>query len=191
MSKESESPDLIDEGAIPVEELAEELPEEQEAGTETARSGHSVSDMARALADQNDRYLRLAAEFDNYRRRTNKEKQEMGLRAQATLASTLLESLDDFARISALKPDVPGSNAFVAGVELVARKLNKALMNAGLEVVDPLDAKFDPQIHEAIAIQPATNAGEDDTVASVAKPGYLFKGQLLRPAQVVVKKWNG
>jgi molecular chaperone GrpE len=107
------------------------------------------------------------------------------------LAASLLGSLDDFARVTAMKPEGSDASAFVEGVDLVARKLTKALTSAGLEILDPVDVKFDPQLHEAVAVQPATDPDDDDTVASVYQPGYLFKGQLLRPAQVVVRKWNG
>ena len=76
-------------------------------------------------------------------------------------------------------------------MELAARKLTKSLTNAGLEIVHPTNETFNPELHEAVATQPAKSPEEDDVVATVFQPGYLFKGQLLRPAQVVVKKWNG
>ncbi len=190
MPKDKESHDVIDEGPMP-EDLAAELAEEQEESQATATGTSSVAELARALADQNERYMRLAAEFDNFRRRTNKEKQEMGARAQANLAAALLDSLDDLARVTALKTDGADAGAFVEGVELVARKLTKSLTNAGLEIVHPVNEPFNPQLHEAVATQPAISPEQDDVVATVFQPGYLFKGQLLRPAQVVVKKWNG
>jgi molecular chaperone GrpE len=181
---------LIDEGPLPEEDIAAELAEEQ-ATEEAATAGRASADQLRqALADQNERYLRLAAEFDNFRRRTNKERLELTARAQAALAASLLGSLDDFARVTALKPEGSEAASVVEGVDLVARKLTKALTSAGLEPVNPVDETFDPQLHEAVATQPAANPDEDDKIASVYQPGYLFKGQLLRPAQVVVKKWK-
>ena len=181
---------MIDEGPAPGEDIAAELEAEEEELAEAAAGATSVAQLAQALADQNERYLRLAAEFDNFRRRTNKEKQEMGARAQASLAATLLDSLDDFSRVAALKPEGSDAAALIAGVELVARKLNKSLASAGLEMLTPVGERFNPVLHEAVATEPANSPGQDDVVAAVFQPGYLFKGQLLRPAQVVVKKWH-
>ena len=79
----------------------------------------------------------------------------------------------------------------VEGVALVGRNLAKVLTAAGLEVVDPLDQPFDPNHHEAISTAPATSPEQDDTVSQVYQRGYIFGGQLLRPARVVVRQWNG
>jgi molecular chaperone GrpE len=65
------------------------------------------------------------------------------------------------------------------------------LAAAGLEVIDPVDQAFDPALHEAIATEPALSPEDDHVVAQVYQPGYVFAGQLLRPARVVVKQWNG
>ena len=67
----------------------------------------------------------------------------------------------------------------------------KALTAAGLEMVDPVNQSFDPKIHEAVATEPALSPEDDHVVARVYQVGYLFNGQLLRPARVVVKQWNG
>ncbi len=187
MSKDSQPQDTFEQGP----ESEESLAGDEDRETETATDVDSVAALNRALAEQNERYLRLAAEFDNFRRRTNKEKLESGTRAQAMLASTLLDSLDDLARVTALKPESPDASAFVEGVDLVARKLIKSLTNAGLEIINPVDEPFNPESQEAVATEPAKSAKLDDTVAAVFQPGYLFKGQLLRPAQVVVRKWTG
>jgi molecular chaperone GrpE len=74
---------------------------------------------------------------------------------------------------------------------MVERKLRKVLANAGVEVIDPVDAQFDPAVHEAVMTEPAASKEEDHLVARVFQVGYLFNGQLLRPARVVVKQWNG
>ena len=145
----------------------------------------------RALAALNDKYMRLAAEFDNFRRRINRERAEWGERAQATLASSLLESLDDLARVVSSENEQADAASIVQGANLVARKMFKALNGAGLEVLDPVNEAFDPKMHEAVSTEPATNADQDDTVSIVFQPGYMFKGQLLRPARVVVRKWHG
>ena len=140
---------------------------------------------------ERDRYLRLAAEYDNYRKRSARERQDAGTRAQADLVRQLVEALDDVARFAHVDPATTDATTVVQGVDMVEKKLLKALGNAGLEVINPVGETFDPALHEAVATEP-TSAKEDDHVVSrVYQPGYLFKSQLLRPARVVVKQWNG
>jgi molecular chaperone GrpE len=143
------------------------------------------------LAMERDKYLRLAAEYDNYRKRSAKERSDAGTRAQADLVRQLVEALDDVARFAHIDPATTDATTVVQGVDMVEKKLLKALGAAGLEVVNPLGETFDPALHEAVATEP-TSAREDDHVVSrVYQPGYVFKSQLLRPARVVVKQWNG
>jgi molecular chaperone GrpE len=140
---------------------------------------------------ERDRYLRLAAEYDNYRKRSAKERQDAGSRAQADLVRQMVEALDDVARFAHIDPATTDAVTIVQGVDMVEKKLLKALGNAGLEVINPVGETFDPALHEAVATEP-TSAREDDHVVSrVYQPGYVFKSQLLRPARVVVKQWNG
>jgi molecular chaperone GrpE len=142
-------------------------------------------------AGERERYLRLAAEYDNYRKRSAKERQDAGMRAQADLVRQLVEALDDVARFAHIDPTTTDASTIVQGVDMVEKKLLKALGAAGLEIINPVGETFDPALHEAVATEP-TSAREDDHVVSrVYQPGYLFKSQLLRPARVVVKQWNG
>ena len=157
---------------------------------EAARAGAAESG-APADAGEQERYLRLAAEYDNYRKRSAKERQDAGARAQADLVRQLIEALDDVARFAHVDPATTDAATVVQGVDMVEKKLLKALGAAGLEIINPVGETFDPALHEAVATEP-TSAREDDHVVSrVYQPGYLFKSQLLRPARVVVKQWNG
>ena len=150
-------------------------------------TGPSESD----LAGERERYLRLAAEFENHRKRSAKERQDAGARAQADLVRELVEALDDVARFAHIDPTTTDASTVVQGVDMVEKKLLKALGAAGLQIINPVGETFDPALHEAVATEP-TSAREDDHVVSrVYQPGYLFKSQLLRPAHVVVKQWNG
>ena len=143
------------------------------------------------VASERDRYLRLAAEYDNYRKRSAKERSDAGTRAQADLVRQLIEALDDVARFAHVDPATTDAATVVQGVDMVEKKLLKSLGAAGLEIINPVGETFDPALHEAVATEP-TSAREDDHVVSrVYQPGYLFKSQLLRPARVVVKQWNG
>lgn len=157
---------------------------EEDAAAEVAR-------LEAAVSAERDKHLRLAAEFDNYRKRMLKERQEAGARGQADLVQGLVEVLDDIMRFAHLDPATVDSGTVVQGVAMVERKIMKSLSGHGLEIVDPAGRPFDPAFHEAVGTEPATSSEEDHLVARVYQPGYVFRGQLLRPARVVVKQWLG
>lgn len=149
------------------------------------------AELSQQLTEQLDKYLRLAAEYDNFRKRTARERAEAGSRAQAELVSRLTDALDDLSRFAHIDPESTDSQTLHKGIELVEQKMLKVLGAAGLEVINPLDQTFDPTQHEAIATEPALSPEDDHTVGKVFQRGYRFNGQLLRPARVVVKQWNG
>jgi molecular chaperone GrpE len=154
-----------------------------DAGTETAEE--------RELAGQRDKYLRLAAEYDNFRKRTAKERQEAQVRGQAEMLRGLIDAFDDLGRFAHVDPATTDCKTLVEGVSMVEKKLQKTLNGLGLEVLNPVGQPFDPALHEAVMTEPASSPEEDHMVARVFQQGYLFNGQLLRPARVVVKQWNG
>ena len=160
--------------------------EEEESEGDVRVGGQSE----RAVAELRDKYLRLAAEFDNYRKRTTRERAESGARAQGELLKHIVESLDDLGRVIAVDPASTDARSVVQGVDLVAKKLLKALTAAGLELIDPVNQTFDPSVHEAVATEPALSPEDDHVVSQVFQPGYRFGGQLLRPARVVVRQWS-
>ena len=147
-----------------------------------------VGDLEREITLERDKYLRLAAEFDNFRKRMTKERIEAEGRGQADLVRHLLDPLDDIARFAHVDPAATDSGTLVEGVAMVERKLEKSLRAAGLEVVNPVDEKFDPSLHEAVATEPTDDPELDHTVSRVYQVGYAFKGQMLRPARVVVRQ---
>ena len=144
-----------------------------------------------AVDEHREKYLRLAAEYDNYRKRSMKERDEAQARGQQELVRQLLDELDDLARFAHVDPAVTDSTTIVEGVQMVERKVLKTLAGAGLEIVNPVDEQFDPARHEAVSTEPAVAEEDDHTIARVYQPGYVFNGQLLRPARVVVRQWNG
>lgn len=139
----------------------------------------------------NDRHLRLAAEYSNYRRRAEGEMTEAWGRAQAELLRRFLDVLDDLQRVSALDPtdEAVSVQAVVDGVDLVERKFQRVLDEAKVEVVDPeAGAPFDPATMEAVLRVPADSTQQDDTVDQVFQRGYRFRSHLVRPARVSVRK---
>lgn len=175
-----------------VEEVEDLAPATDSAGDDEsgAADGDRIGELQRELTIERDKYLRLAAEFDNFRKRMMKERIEAEARGQAELVRHLLDPLDDIARFAHVDPSTTDSSTLVEGVALVERKLEKALRAAGLEVLSPKGEKFDPSLHEAVATEPTSSKEEDHTVSQVYQVGYTFKGQLLRPARVVVKQFQ-
>lgn len=137
-----------------------------------------------------DRHLRLAAEFDNYRKRVERERGELGNRAQAELVRAMLDSLDDLQRVAGYEAENASVDAVLEGVQLVEKKFMRALEAAGLERVEAEGEFFDPETMEAMAAVSAEHPEEDDVVALVFQPGYRFRGVLVRPARVQVKKYE-
>ena len=158
-------------------------------GAETASA--PPSEAGPDAATLRERLMRLAAEFDNYRKRVERERSESFVRAQAQLAERLLEPLGDLQRIADFDPSTTPATALHEGAEMVEKKFLRALEAAGLEEIEADGKPFDPTQHEALTTVPAESEAEDDTVAQVYQKGYRFKGVLLRPARVVVKKFNG
>jgi molecular chaperone GrpE len=149
----------------------------------------SLDDLRRERDAAQDRLLRTAAEFDNYRKRMMRERLEAEGRGKAELIKEILEPMDDIARFAHVDPAVTDSTTLVEGVEMVERKLEKTMRTAGLEVVNPIDEPFDPARHEAVGTELAETPDLDGTVGRVYQVGYTFRGQLLRPARVVVRQY--
>lgn len=185
-------PDASGNTAAPIAAVQEQLPA---TGSDNVAAEPVVEDLAQRLedelAEQRDKYLRLAAEYDNFRRRMIRERSEAATRGQAELVRQMTDALDDLARFAHLDPAATDAVTVVEGVDMVERKLHKALGAAGLEILNPINEQFDPALHEAIATEPAESAELDHTVSRVSQPGYVFNGQLLRPARVIVRQWTG
>jgi molecular chaperone GrpE len=160
-------------------------------GPETAAdAGDGTALKPSELDEMRDKYLRLAAEYDNFRKRSTREREESRHRAQGDLVLGLLEALDDLARVAHLDPTSTEAKTVIDGVELVERKLLKSLSGHGLEVLTPVDHPFDPALHEAVQSEAALSPEDDHLVGRVFQPGYVFNGRLLRPARVTVKQWR-
>lgn len=156
--------------------------------SESTRDPYDELETARAEAEAaKDQHLRLAADFDNYRRRVSQQLAECSARAKAELVARLLEAVDDLQRVSELDADTATVESLVEGVDLVERKVMRALEEAGVEVVDPVGEPFDPSTMEAMMRVPVEGDGENDVVHHVLQKGYLFKGILVRPARVAVQ----
>jgi molecular chaperone GrpE len=133
-------------------------------------------------ADLGDRLLRARAEFDNYRRRADRDKSDYFQFACADIVKSLLPILDDFER--ALKVETADRN-YAKGVELIYQRLAETLKKMGLEPIETAGRQFDPNLHQAVE-RVQTEEAQDQAILDEFQRGYNFKGKLLRPAMVRV-----
>jgi molecular chaperone GrpE len=151
----------------------------------------TVADELAAVTKERDDYLdhlrRLKAEWDNYRKRVQRDNEELRLRAAETVVESLLPVMDNLSR--ALEAgDKHEEGQLLAGLTLVADQLRGTLAGHGLEEIDvEPGTSFDPEYHEAIVAQPSDEYDEG-TVTQVLERGYLLHGKLLRPAKVIVAR---
>jgi molecular chaperone GrpE len=134
-------------------------------------------------ADLTDRLLRRQAEFDNFRRRAERERADVLEYANTETVRSILPILDDFER--ALKVECTGNKEYVRGMELIHQRLSDTLKKLGVEPISAKGLKFDPHIHHAVEMS-ETDAVEDHTILEEYQRGYNFRGKLLRPAMVKV-----
>ncbi len=147
----------------------------------------TVEELKQQLEDLKDKYLRLFAEFENYKRRTLKEKAEWIRTAGEDTMSALLPILDDFdrARKFALEND---PQSWSEGLELLYQKLYTTLRNKGLEPMETTGETFDPDLHEAVTEIPATEEEMKGKVVDTIEKGYRLNDKIIRHAKVVVGK---
>lgn len=139
------------------------------------------------LEEVNNRYLRLQADFNNYRKRVEKEKESTYLYASQELICKLLPVIDNFDRALEIKIDETKLENFYQGVELVYKQFVDILKDSGLEEIDALNQKFDPNYHHAVA-QEESDQHAEDTVMEVFLKGYMLKDRVVRPSMVKVAK---
>lgn len=144
-----------------------------------------LSEAEQAIARKEDRLLRLAAEFENYRKRTSREWELHKQQANADLMTSLLGVLDDFDR--AFEAAEGADDHFREGISLIRASLLEALSRSGLEPIEAHGREFDPQYHEAMG-EMESETVEKGHVAEVVQKGYMLKDQVLRPSRVIVSR---
>jgi molecular chaperone GrpE len=132
-----------------------------------------------------DKYLRLFAEFENYRTRSAKEQLELINTANGKLLEKLSEVKDDFDRAFAEENKTGDLAVFEKGIKMIQERFNKILSDFGLETLDPSGEAFDPNMHEALMKQPSENV-EEGKIIQVYQKGYKIKNKLLKTAKVIV-----
>jgi molecular chaperone GrpE len=151
-----------------------------------AGSGDALEAVTRERDDYYDRLLRKTAEFDNYRKRIERERREQADQAVTGLLEELLSVVDDFERARQVEPGEGGA-AYRKGVELIYDKLLDMLRRRGVKPIEALGADFDPTLHEAVIHEESPGARDGEVIGELRR-GYTIGGQLLRPAMVKVAK---
>jgi molecular chaperone GrpE len=164
-------------------------PADDDAATPASRAGAptpstGIEDLRRERDELRDTLLRRRAEFENFRRRTERERQSWNTDAEAALVKELVPTLDNLEQ--ALRTDA-GETALRDGLQLIQRELLGTLARLGLNVHDPVGRPFDPLTDQALLHEEVPDAA-DGTVIETLRKGYLFKERLLRPAMVKVAK---
>jgi molecular chaperone GrpE len=157
-----------------------------ESTTATSTVQPDIAELQKQRDDYYDRLLRKTAEFDNYRKRTERERIQLSEAAAADLIEELLPLVDDLER--ALKVEAGAdSDAIRRGVELIHKQLLETLRKRGVKAIDSLGADFDPHFHQAVAHEPAEGHREGE-VTEEFRRGYMLGDRLVRPAMVKVAK---
>ena len=153
----------------------------------SAKATEDALAAARAeAADNLDRFLRVSADLENFRRRTVREKDELRQFAASRVLEDLLPALDNLALgLAATKAPNADLKTLAGGVEMVLQQLKSALASHGLKEINPAGQTFDPHQHEAISHQPSASA-KAEQVLTVVRTGYSLNGRLLRPASVII-----
>lgn len=169
------------------DEQIESPDRESEAPSDEQPQTVDAAQLKQERDDYYDRLLRKTAEFDNYRKRTDRERQQLAEAAAADLLEELLPLVDDMERALKADPGSEATNAIRKGVELIHKQLLETLRKRGVKPIEALGADFDPHFHMAVAHDPAEGRREGEVIEEFRR-GYLLGDRLLRPAMVKVAK---
>ncbi len=164
----------------------EEKEEQTEAKEEKAPEKSEAEVQAEKLAEINDKYVRLSAEFDNYRRRTLKEKMELTKTAGESLIIGLLPVIDDFDRALSHIDEAKDIDALKEGIKLIYNKFNEYLTQKGVKEINAKEEVFDTDVHEAITKIPAPTEDMKGKVIDCVEKGYTLNDKVIRFSKVVV-----
>lgn len=168
------------------EEFQEENTQEEVILTEEQKLANELEEANKVIEDQKDKYLRLSAEFDNYRKRTMKEKVELILNGSEKTISSVLPVVDDFERALKNMATATDVAAVREGVELIYNKFMSVLAQNGVKVIETKEQPLDTDYHEAIAVIPAPDEALKGKILDCVQTGYTLNDKVIRHAKVVV-----
>jgi len=138
------------------------------------------------LAEMQDKYLRLSAEFDNYRKRTLKEKMDISKYAGEEILQNILPFMDDFERALKHIESTPENTSIKEGIDLIYNKLSEFLKQQGLKEIESLNSSFNVDLHDAVATVPVTEEDKKGKIIEVVSKGYYLKDKVIRHSKVVI-----
>jgi molecular chaperone GrpE len=159
---------------------------ENESSTGSNNYNEEKAALEAKIAELNDKYLRLYSEFDNFRKRTIREKQELSKTAGEDAFKSILPVIDDFERALKSGLDTTDVKSIQEGVQLIYNKLKNTLQHKGLEQMESIGKDFDPEVHEAITNVPAPAEDMKGKVIDEVEKGYTLNGKIIRFAKVIV-----
>ena len=168
------------------EEIQEEDVQDSAAPTEEEKLAQELEEANKVIEEQKDKYLRLSAEFDNYRKRTMKEKAELILNGAEKTISSILPIVDDFERALKNMETATDVAAVKEGVELIYNKFMSVLGQDGVKVIETKEKPLDTDFHEAIAVIPAPDKSLKGKFLDCVQTGYTLNDKVIRHAKVVV-----
>lgn len=168
------------------EEIQEEDVQDSAAPTEEEKLARELEEANKVIEEQKDKYLRLSAEFDNYRKRTMKEKAELILNGAEKTISSILPIVDDFERALKNMETATDVAAVKEGVELIYNKFMSVLGQDGVKVIETKEKPLDTDFHEAIAVIPAPDKSLKGKILDCVQTGYTLNDKVIRHAKVVV-----
>ena len=183
-AEEAKTEEAKAEEKAPEEEVPEEAAGEEKAGDDKAEEKAAEDEKATEAAES-ERYMRLMAEFQNYKKRAAKEKTDTLQYANEKIVSDLLPVIDNFER--ALATETEDIEGYAKGMQLIFEQFRKALENAGLEEIKAQDEVFDPNVHNAVLAENIEDK-EDGVITKVLQKGYKLRDKVVRPSMVAVNK---
>ena len=188
MKREIDEAETADAAEDAADDVRAETSEGSREGTEEAENGADdpvkrAEKLEADLAEKDAQMLRLRADFDNFRRRSAKEREELAAVVTQGILTDMLPLLDNFER--ALSAEGSDLDSFRAGVSMIYKQMTEALVKNGLEGIDTKDKKFDPNFHQAV-MRVQDPEKEDDTIEQELQKGYMVKGRVIRPSMVQV-----
>ena len=182
-NNQQEIPETEAEEVTPEEVTPEEVKEESDTCSDEEKK---IKDLETQLEKEKKEYLFLMAEFDNFRKRTLREKSEIIKNAGENVLKGLLPIMDDFERGIKAAENNPESDSMKEGINLIYNKLKKYLNQNGVKEIDPADDEFDTEKHEAISVVPVPDESKKGKILDTVEKGYTINDKVLRHAKVVV-----
>jgi len=174
-----ETNEIVEENGI------EEVREDVDVMEELEKAKEEIAKLKEEVARLKDAYIRKVADFDNLKKRTQKEKEDAIKYGNANLLLSILDVVDNFERAVAVEPEKSDFHSFYEGVKLIEKHLKDILLSAGVEEINPIGEPFDPFYHEAM-MKEIRDDVPDGTITEVYQKGYKYRDRLLRPAKVKV-----